>query len=323
MPYFTYLPNTQYTLDGNNTVIVKNIMVRAKILDTIRSLMASAAEYTVQDEEKPEHIAYRVYGRADYHWIILMFNEIHDPYFSWPMSINELERHMAKTYTGKALFINTGGVVEEGRNAIRNETRGVVHDRRLPHFEVGSTVRQVDGAGNELARATITAWDPDLWKIEIDNIHGVFRIQGEAARVDATTGQAVVISDPLALARDIRCTNSQGQEISASLLRITDDNQYSLHHFVDEDGNTVSPWRVPLGSASPLIERYVVGRQEVINTVDVYNQGTPYQKEVPRTYFVVTNWSYEDEKNDSKRNIKVMKPNYIDPLLRELSRVFS
>ena len=310
MPYFTFLPNTQYTLDGNNTVIVKNIMVRAKILDTIRSLVASAAEYTVQDEEKPEHIAYRVYGRADYHWIVLMFNEIHDPYFSWPMSTNELERHMAKTYTGKALFINTGGVVEEGKNAIRNETKDVVHDRRLPHFEVGSTVRQVDGAGNQLARATITAWDPDLWKIEIDNIQGVFRLQGEAARVDALTGQPIVISDPLALARDIRCTNSQGQEISASLLRITDDNQYSLHHFVNKSGETISPWYIPKDSSSPLIERYVVGRQEAIDTQE-------------GTYSIVTNWSYEEEKNDSKRNIRVMKPNYIDPLLRELSRVFS
>lgn len=309
MSYFTFLPNTEYRIDSRNTVIVKNILVRAKILDAMRSLASAAAEYTIVDEERPEHIAHRVYGRADYHWIILMFNEIHDPYFSWPMSINELERHMEKTYTGKALFINTGGTNELGKMAIMNETVGLPHDRRLPHFEVGSTVEQYNAAGVRIAHGKIKSWDPNLWKIEVDDIEGVFALQGEAARIDPTIGQLRPISNPLSLPRDIRCTNSQGQVISASLLRIVEDNGYAIHHFEDESETEVSPWYVPKESASPLIERYVVGRQEVIATAE-------------GTYSFVTNWTNEERRNETKRNIRVMKPNYIDPLMRQLTNLF-
>ena len=309
MSYFTFLPNTEYRLDSGNTVIAKNILVRAKIMDAMRTLASAAAEYTIVDEERPEHIAYRVYGRADYHWIILMFNEIHDPYFSWPMSINELERHMLKSYPGKSLFINTGGTNELGKSAIMNETVGVPHDRRLPHFEAGSTVEQYDSSGTRIAYGKILSWDPNLWKIEVDVTEGVFQLQGLAARVDANTGQLNPVANPLSLLRDIRCTNSQGNVISASLLRITDQNPYAIHHFENESEIEVSPWYVPEGSASPLIERYVVGRQEVIETAE-------------GTYSIVTNWTNEDRRNESKRNIRVMKPNYIDPLMRELNRLF-
>lgn len=301
MSYFTFLPNTQYSLGDQKVTIVKNILVRAKILEALRSLVGSAAEYTIPDGERPEHIAHRVYGRADYHWIILMFNEIHDPYFSWPMSIGELEKHMEKTYPGRALYINTGGVIEQGTDAIRNETVSVPHDRRLPHFEVGATIKQVDSQGNQIASARIIEWNPNLWKIVVDDIQGVFRLQGNAA----TNGLVV---NPLSLFRDIRCTNSQGQEISASLLRITDSSTNSLHHFESESEETVSPWYVPTGSSNPVIEKFVVGRQEVIDTPE-------------GAYTAVTNWAYEERKNEAKRNIRVMKPNYIDPLLRELSRI--
>lgn len=302
MSYFTFLPNTEYTVQSDSsTKIVKNILARAKIVDAMRSLASAYAEYTIEDGERPEHIAHRVYGRADYHWIILLFNEIHDPYFSWPLSINELENHMTDTYPGKALFINTGGRIVSGLDAIRNETAGVPHERNQPHFEVGSTIRQVDSSGNELASAKILYWDPNLWKIVVNDITGVFRLQGSAVGT-------LPVNNPLLLDRDIRCVNSIGEEISASLLRITDSDQYGLHHFENEAGQVISPLYIPANSASPLIERYVVGRQEVIETAE-------------GTYAIKTNWNYEDDRNETKRNIRVMKPNYIDLLLKELSRV--
>jgi hypothetical protein len=38
---------------------------------------------------------------------------------------------------------------------------------------------------------------------------------------------------------------------------------------------------------------------------------------------IVTNIQYEEEKNDSKRKIKVMRPEYIDPVLRDFRRLFT
>ena len=320
MPYFSLLPNIEYETNGADRKVAKNILVRAKIMDAMRNLISSSAEYTVVDGEKPEHIAHRVYGRPDYHWIILLFNEIHDPYFSWPLSVTEFQSHMSKTYAGKALHLYTGGVIEDGKRAIFNETKGVPHDRRLPHFEKGTIVEQYDifDPRIKVASATVKSWDPNLWKLEIDNIEGVFRLQGTAARIDASAGQLAYISDPLSLPRDIACTNSQGDRIEASLIRLTDSNEYAIHHFENDEGEVVSPWHIPVGSASPLIERFAVGRQEIIEVVDKFPDG----REATRTYTAVTNFAHEEATNDAKRKIKVMDPIYIDTLLRELNVMF-
>lgn len=326
MPYFSLLPNIEYATQSTNRKVAKNILVRTKITDGIRNLISSSAEYKVMQGEKPEHIAHRVYGRPDYHWIILMFNEIHDPYFSWPLSGNELESHMNKTYPGKALYISTGGRNERGKQAIFNNTKGVPHDRKLPHFEVGSVIEQYDTNNVKIASGTIKQWDPDLCKIVVDDIDGVFRLQGVAARIDPTIGQLQYISDPLSLPRDLVCRNTQGDVISTSLVRLTDSNHYALHHFVDDYGEVVSPWYVPGTNSAdlsnvtvaPLIERFTVGRQEIIEAADRLPDGT----ETTRTYSFVTNFAHEEMVNDAKRTIKVMDPVYIDTLLREMSVMF-
>lgn len=317
MGYFDFLPNSQYSINGGLDVkAVKNILVRAKITDGLKALMSSYAEYSIADGEKPEHIAHRVYGRTDYHWIVLMFNEIHDPYFSWPLSSSEFERHMEKTYSGKALHVNTGGIVERGSGAIFNRTRGVPHDRTIPYFEVGSAVEQYDiqEPTRKIATGTIKSWNPNLWKIEVDDVIGVFRPQGVAARL---TG----ISDPTALPHDIVCTNSRGDQITASLLRSIDSNQNAIRHFEDEQGEIVSPWYIPTreegADASPLIERFVVGKQEVIDAVVLLPDGSDGRK----VYSAITNMVYEEQLNESKRNIRVMAPIYIDSLIRELNNV--
>ena len=324
MSYFSFFPSVQYQLPSGGQVIAKDIMARAKIVDSMKNLIGAYAEYTVVDDERPEHIAYRVYGRADYHWMILLYNEIHDPYFSWPMSTGEFDRFIEKTYRGKSLFINTGGIVEAGKDAIFNNTIGLPHNRKRPHFEVGSTIKQVSAPGNVvLASAKVYGWDSDLWKVVVDDNDGVFRLQGDAARVQVN-GQLNPISNPSVLPRDIICTNSDGHEISTSLLRYGEENKYSLHHFEDEYGEIVSPWHTPIESSSPLIERYVVGRQEVISVLDnLPPEPSKFGQQGNRTYSIVTNIEYEERKNEAKRKIRVMKPDYVDLVLRQLSRIMA
>jgi hypothetical protein len=41
--------------------------------------------YRVKDTDTPELIAYAMYGSPFYHWVILMANNVIDPYLDWPM----------------------------------------------------------------------------------------------------------------------------------------------------------------------------------------------------------------------------------------------
>lgn len=302
MGYFDFLPSVAYPNDGGGRIIVKDILVRGKILDSLRDAASAALEYTVEDEEKPETLAYRIYGRADYHWLILLFNEIHDPFFSWPMSINEMEKHMEASYSGKALFIDPVGLWDSDKERPL--------DRRVPHFAKGDLIQQKDISGSVVATAKVVSWDPNLYKVVVESVSGSFRLVGEAARHTA------VISDRTLLTRDITTVNSRGKTITVPLVRITDDNRYALHRFENSAQEEISPWFSAIGNPIPIIDKYALGRSETIP------MGENEIGENLGNATVVTNIVHEERVNEGKRRIRVMRPEYIDLVLRDFRSLF-
>ena len=318
MGYFNYLPNVGYRDDSGNLVLVKNILTRAKILDIVKEAQGTALDYTIKDEERPETIAHRIYGRSDYHWIILMFNEILDPYFSWPLSVNELETQMEKTYTGKSLFVYPP-LLWDHKSGRQEDGEIVPFDRRLPHYEVGDTVIQKDRFGNQIASGKVKSWDPNLYKIEVEDITGTFKIQDTLVQLG---NQA--IARPKDIQHDLFSTTRTGREVAAQVFRVVSDSRYALHHFETISGEIVSPLYRPVTlvnnnrseSPSTLIDRFVVGNTELIPLgVDDNNDDVGYATSV-------VNIAHESKVNDEKRTIKVMRPEYIDPVLRDFRRLF-
>lgn len=54
--------------------------------------------YDVRDGETPEMIAHRYYEESEYHWIILLANDIQDYYNEWPMAVPQLEKFIVSKY---------------------------------------------------------------------------------------------------------------------------------------------------------------------------------------------------------------------------------
>jgi hypothetical protein len=106
MAYFSYFPSLSYALDKNDLtklILSKDITVRAKISEYFKNAAITSLPYEIQDGERPETLSHRVYDRSDLHWLILLFNEIMDPTFEWPLSSQELESHIAQKYIGHSI----------------------------------------------------------------------------------------------------------------------------------------------------------------------------------------------------------------------------
>lgn len=90
MTYFTQFPLTTYEFNGisNN---VKDIFRRAKFMTEYKSGADIYTPYLISDGETPQSLANTLYGSAFYHWVILIFNEIHDPIFDWPLEQNSID----------------------------------------------------------------------------------------------------------------------------------------------------------------------------------------------------------------------------------------
>ena len=85
--YFSQFPKLVYDIKGNNTYkVVPDIFRRIKVKNRIKNNVPLLDKYSVKDGETPEGLAYKVYGNSNYHWIILLLNDIQNIYYDWPLS---------------------------------------------------------------------------------------------------------------------------------------------------------------------------------------------------------------------------------------------
>jgi hypothetical protein len=102
MQYFANMPLVQYTdLDNpSNTsiVLLTNIFTRSSFLREIMDNTSIWYEYQMKEFETPEIIADKLYGDVNRHWIILMFNQILDPFYSFPISDAQLDDYIVNKY---------------------------------------------------------------------------------------------------------------------------------------------------------------------------------------------------------------------------------
>lgn len=100
MKYFENFPSLVYTFDKNtvNIQAVTDILARSTFLKDIVNNVDLSYAYEVKEEDTPEIIAYKAYGDAYRSWIILLFNNIINPYYDWPMKGRVLETYILNKY---------------------------------------------------------------------------------------------------------------------------------------------------------------------------------------------------------------------------------
>jgi hypothetical protein len=99
--YFNYFPKTFYTSnnDVNGVEAITNIIARFAFDSQLKENTSAFYPYQVQDSDTPEIIADKYYGNVEYHWVVLLFNNIIDPQFDWPLKSDALIDYIDKKYT--------------------------------------------------------------------------------------------------------------------------------------------------------------------------------------------------------------------------------
>lgn len=106
--YFSFFPQMSYEGADKNKKTVVDIFKRAKIVNLDKIVKSSVFyTYTIQDGERPEHIAERYYGDTQYYWLILYANDIVNIYAQWPRSYREFENYIISKYGSLELAQST------------------------------------------------------------------------------------------------------------------------------------------------------------------------------------------------------------------------
>jgi len=98
--YFSFFPKGTYDIrnDGNEKVVT-DLMVRVKVRSKVLDESTLYDLYDIPEGETPEITALKHFGNSQYHWVILLTNDITDRYYGWPLTTYEFENYMTEKYT--------------------------------------------------------------------------------------------------------------------------------------------------------------------------------------------------------------------------------
>ena len=163
--YFKSIPNVNYDINGNapNTFQkTTNIMKRPKFKPAVVAEITDYYPYREKDGYRPDMVSNEVYGTPAYAYLILMFNDIYDPVFDWPLGLRQFDNYIVNKYGSIDSAIST---VKYYYQIIRAEVAKTGTSERIPavKFIVDQTAYN---ALSEDDRTTISEYD---WEFELND----------------------------------------------------------------------------------------------------------------------------------------------------------
>ena len=122
--YFRQVPDFDYVnrdSDGKsigdyNTV--KNLFKRVKIREDILKNLAYFTLYKIEGDDRPDNVAFDIYGDETLDWVVLLSNNIMNVQTEWPMTQMAFNDFLIKKY----------GDIEKSNNIHHYETRELKND---------------------------------------------------------------------------------------------------------------------------------------------------------------------------------------------------
>lgn len=164
--YFSNFPEIQYTLPSLNRVnTVTDVTRRFVIRDFYKKNLFSFFKYDITEGQRPDSVAYELYGDSTLDWLILLPNEILDPYFQWPLSQNQLNEMMRKKYgsvsAAMAQVHHYEQIIQPRTETVNSDSEKIVITERT--LQVDQTT-YISLAAN--AKRQVSAYDYELSKNE-------------------------------------------------------------------------------------------------------------------------------------------------------------
>jgi len=97
--YFREFPLYEYDFvgKGQSAKLVTDILRRVAITSKVRTNTLTFDKYDVKDGETPEIVADKYYGSSQYHWVIILMNDI-TSWHDWPLESVAYSKYLKDKY---------------------------------------------------------------------------------------------------------------------------------------------------------------------------------------------------------------------------------
>ena len=309
-PYFRQVPNFEYVSRNpgdkyiSEYIPVKNLFKRGKLREDIFGNLAFFEKYSIIGDERPDNVAYKFYNDSTLDWVVLLSNNILNIQTEWPMTQITFDEVMLDRYGSYENLYS--GVHHYETTEIKNS--------------LGSTVLK---SGLRIQSS---------WKTNgnfIETINSV--INSIAATQDGGITPSRIVS---VFMRD-NIPASVGDQV---LIEGVSENEYNGRFVITGTFGDYFTYELPNIPNVIIPTISTSGKEQIIYTVsenslnsnptnpryyEYWDSGLGYSVVVPSTSFVreVTNYEYENQLQEKKRNIYVLKPRYLNVVFNDMDDI--
>tara|TARA_B100000902_G_scaffold130739_1_gene129650 strand:- start:160 stop:1152 length:993 start_codon:yes stop_codon:yes gene_type:complete len=298
--YFRQVPNLEYVNrtkgndDISNYINVKNLFKRGKIRPDIFGNLSYFTQYKIIGDDRPDNVAFNEYQDSNLDWVILLANNMLNVQSEWPLPQSSLDEILLEKY------------------GTYNELHSGVH-----HYETVE-IKNIKG-GVILPEGLET---PNTWRTNGNFIQAINtkinQISGTESKIATVTmynGIKDLVIGSEVYINNVSSSVYNGRFPVTSVLKV---------------GDVAIRFTYVLPEIPPVTAPEIGGTEEVTFTVEgnvgtgnayyyeYYDNNSYHTIPAAKMTQAVTNYQYEIKKEDDKRNIFVLKPEYLNIIFNDL-----
>ena len=296
VPEFEYVNRTKGNKDISNYITVKNLFKRGKIRSDIFGNLSFFTKYNIIGDERPDNIAFKEYGNSNLDWVVLLSNNILNVQDEWPLPQTSLDEillekygtydklHSIHHYETVEIKNTKGGIILPGGLETPNKWRTNGNFIQA----INTKINQITGTESKVATVTL--------------YNGIKNL---------TVGDEVLI-------QNVSESAFNGRFPITEILKVRD---------------VIIRFKYVLPSIPENKQPEILGTEQVTFTVagnigtgnayyyEYYDDNSYHTIPAANMTKAITNYEYEVEKENNKRNIFLLKPTYLNVIFNDLDDI--
>ena len=296
VPNFEYVNRTKGNKDISNYITVKNLFKRGRIRPDIFGNVSFFTKYKVIGNEWPDNVAFKEYDDPSLDWVVLLSNNILNVQDEWPLPQSSLDEILLDKYGSyKALHSD------------------------IHHYE---TIEIKNSRGGIILPGGLTT--PNKWRTNGNYIQA---INTKISQISGTESKIATVTMNNGIKNLV-----VGSEVLIQGVNPTYNGRFPVTEVLSV-GDVIIRFKYLLPSIPEVKQPEILGTEQVTFTVEgTVGTGNAYYYEyydddsyhtIPAANMTqaVTNYQYEIKKEDDKRNIFLLKPDYLNVIYNDLDDI--
>ena len=327
-PYFRQVPNFEYVSRNpgdkyiSEYIPVKNLFKRGKIREDIFGNLQFFEKYSIIGDERPDNVAFKFYNDETLDWVILLSNNILNIQSEWPMTQKTFDKVMLEKYGSYDNLYN--GIHHYETEEIKNSLgitvlKGGIHIS--PTWKTNGNF--IETINSRIADISAENYDYETLQIVPTNVVTVSMVNG---LLGVNVGDQIIVDN-------VPESQYNGKHVITEIVSKINNLVFTFKYELPFIPNVTKPIL-----ANPRKEQVIftipeksipddTGQPIVFDSdaryYEYWDDGLGYSVLVPSTSFVKTVSNYEYEKNieEGKRNVYVLKPKYLNVIFNDMDDI--